>query len=253
MQTVSDRLRAYANYKGFRSVRSFEVQAGLPNAYVANARIITPRRRQQLQAAYPDLNLGWVMTGAGEMLLGDQGKEVLKWPTQAANVQNMTNSPHSVQFAGDGNTVTQSLGTLAASTGEEVPLIPTELCRASGVDIYEKYQKKEMTCIEHLPAFPKFANIDFYVPVTDESMSPEYKSGDFLAIRAMKPTEPIISGNAYILDLKDSGFLFRVLKDRNEAIECIALGDRNRYENIQIAKSEVYRVYDVKGMIRICR
>lgn len=50
------------------SVRRFEIECGLPNAYVSNLRNnITSRRLEIITAKFPDLNLQWLMTGEGCM------------------------------------------------------------------------------------------------------------------------------------------------------------------------------------------
>lgn len=46
----------------------FEIECGLPNAYVSNIRNnITSRRLEVITAKFPDLNLQWLMTGEGSM------------------------------------------------------------------------------------------------------------------------------------------------------------------------------------------
>lgn len=50
------------------SVRRFEIECGLPNAYVSNLRNnITSRRLEVITAKFPDLNLQWLMTGEESM------------------------------------------------------------------------------------------------------------------------------------------------------------------------------------------
>lgn len=50
------------------SIRRFEIECGLPNAYVSNIRNnITSRRLEVITAKFPDLNLQWLMTGEGSM------------------------------------------------------------------------------------------------------------------------------------------------------------------------------------------
>ena len=50
------------------SVRRFEIECGLPNAYVSNLRNnITSRRLDAITAKFPELNLQWLMTGEGSM------------------------------------------------------------------------------------------------------------------------------------------------------------------------------------------
>ncbi len=65
--TLKSRLIEFIASKGM-SVRRFEIECGLPNAYVSNLRNnITSRRLEVITAKFPDLNLQWLMTGEESM------------------------------------------------------------------------------------------------------------------------------------------------------------------------------------------
>jgi len=65
--TLKSRLIEFIASKGM-SVRRFEIECGLPNAYVSNLRHnITSRRLEVITAKFPDLNLQWLMTGEESM------------------------------------------------------------------------------------------------------------------------------------------------------------------------------------------
>lgn len=237
-----DRLLIYVNHTGL-SKRAFEMQASLPNGYMKNVRSITESATEKISRAFPDLSIGWLMSGEGEMLK-EQAKNVFN--VQGSTVQYSHNSPYSVQVAGGGEQQVND------STPRTIPLVPTELCHKPNVDVYTELSNIKMNGVELLPRFPVFSDYTFYYRVMDDSMEPEYKSGDVLAIRAMEPDEPIINGSLYILNIKRSGLIFRILKDRGEEYECIAIGNGQRYENFRVPKDDVYRLYKVKGMFRIC-
>lgn len=245
---LKERFRQFAIHKGYASIRQFEINSGLPNGYVNNAKSVTYSRRYQLESIYPDLNIEWLLEGKGNMFK-EEG-EVLKVPQPLANEQDNACSPNPIQFALDFNK--NKLQTGGPRKKGMVPLVPTELYHKANVDIYNELMNARINGVELLPLFPVFTDYNFYVRVLDESMSPEYKSGDVLAIRAMDDDEQIISGNLYILDLKRTGLLFRMLKDRGTEFECVALGDRDRFENLSVKKDDIFRVYAVKGMFRLC-
>lgn len=247
MTTLKERFGQFAKYKGFPSIRSFEMNSDLPNGYVNNAKRITLSRQYQLETIYPDLNIQWLLNDEGEML--KEAGEVFKVPLQMANVQKSADNPHPARFAIERRDESTASGLRGKGM---VPLVPTELYHKANVDIYNELMNARINGVELLPLFPVFTDYNFYVRVLDESMSPEYKSGDVLAIRAMDEDEQIISGNLYILDLKRTGLLFRMLKDRGTEFECVALGDRDRFENLSVKKDDIFRVYAVKGMFRLC-
>ncbi len=65
--TLKSRLIEFIASKGM-SVRRFEIECGLPNAYVSNLRNnITSRRLEVITEKFPDLNLQWLMTGEESM------------------------------------------------------------------------------------------------------------------------------------------------------------------------------------------
>ena len=69
MNEVKVRLESYIRYKGV-SVREFERNAKLSVGFVRNIRQnISPTKQKAIRSAYPELNVGWLLTGDGEMLI----------------------------------------------------------------------------------------------------------------------------------------------------------------------------------------
>lgn len=88
MSEVKRRLEAFIAYLGI-STRAFERDAHVAVGFVRSIRqSISPAKQKLIQNAYPDLNIGWLLTGEGEMFRG---------PTPVH--QTMTESPNSVQIA----------------------------------------------------------------------------------------------------------------------------------------------------------
>lgn len=67
--SVKERLSAFIKSQNL-SVRKFEIMCGLPNAFISNMkRSISPDRLITISNKFPQLNITWLMTGNGEMLL----------------------------------------------------------------------------------------------------------------------------------------------------------------------------------------
>ena len=67
-ETVKERLHAFIAYKGL-SKNKFEVLCGLSRRYVSNiSKSIQPDVIEKISLKFPDLNMGWVLTGEGSML-----------------------------------------------------------------------------------------------------------------------------------------------------------------------------------------
>lgn len=67
-ESVKERLLRYIEYKGI-SVNKFEKICGLSTGYVGNMRkSIQPEKAMNISHNFPDLNIGWLLSGEGEML-----------------------------------------------------------------------------------------------------------------------------------------------------------------------------------------
>lgn len=239
MNALQDRLQKVVREKGFHSVRSFEMYVGLPNGFVGKAKQITEERRSQLQKSFPDLNMGWLLTGEGTMLREPQ--------VQYKAVQNNTNSPHATMYANHGD-VYHNIQDIPSAT-DAAPLVPIELTRKENTDIYNEMMGKANEA-EHITKVNVFSEVDFYFTVYDDSMNPTFVRGDILALRHLESGMFIINGNPYVLDTKSHGMVIRVLKEREDHYECSVLERNDRYEAFNVPKTDVYMVYNIKGMIR---
>lgn len=66
--TVKDRLIAFIEHKGITK-NKFETLCGLSKRYVSNiSQSISPKVVKRISLTFPELNMGWVLTGDGEML-----------------------------------------------------------------------------------------------------------------------------------------------------------------------------------------
>lgn len=66
--TVKERLKKYLSYKGVND-RTFCLLIGVSTSYINSMRVsIQPDKILSIAEHFPDLNMGWLMTGEGEML-----------------------------------------------------------------------------------------------------------------------------------------------------------------------------------------
>lgn len=72
--TVKERLLAFIEYKGM-SKNKFETLCGLSKRYVSNiSQSISPVVCKRISLRFPELNMGWLLTGEGEMLSAPGGQ-----------------------------------------------------------------------------------------------------------------------------------------------------------------------------------
>ena len=68
---VKQRLKAFIKHEGL-SIRQFCLKIGASPAFVANiVKSIQHDRVNSISNQFPDLNIGWLLTGEGEMLKAD--------------------------------------------------------------------------------------------------------------------------------------------------------------------------------------
>lgn len=73
-ETVKDRLIAFIAYKGL-SKNKFETICGLSRRYVSNiSKSIQPEIIEKISLAFPELDMGWVLTGSGAMIKAPEQK-----------------------------------------------------------------------------------------------------------------------------------------------------------------------------------
>lgn len=65
---VKERIIQYADLKGI-SKRAFGLKIGASGSFVSNiSNSIGPDKINMIRQVYPDLNIGWIITGFGEMI-----------------------------------------------------------------------------------------------------------------------------------------------------------------------------------------
>ena len=70
VESLKDRLHVFLSTKTIKSIRSLETELGLSNGAI-NSIGNNPRRStiNKLSKKFPDINIGWLLTGKGEMTM----------------------------------------------------------------------------------------------------------------------------------------------------------------------------------------
>lgn len=224
------------------SVNAFAKNIGVDtanlNKMVKGQQSITKKTVQKIISAYPQVSEEWLLTGEGTMLKGQQPQQY--------------NSPNAVI---GNNNVVQSNNTYGSKIPNVItekktaPLVPISLAKRENVDLYKVMREPNLQA-EHITRVNSFAELDFYYSVSDDSMRPDFKCGDILALRAIDEGSYIINGNIYVLDTISYGLILRVIKQRGDMYECSTLQDTDRYEPFNVPITDVFRVYNIKGLLR---
>lgn len=240
MKPIGERLSLFAKKKGFKSIRQFEIEADLPNGFVGKSSSITKARQLQIQSAFPDLNMSWVMTGEGEML-------------RHAPSHNITGNNNIVGNSNTGNnTIIADTQAQKSTDNHSKPIVPKYLTSQPNTDVYKILNTDGHTMqLDSMTAIPPYNNFDFYYMVRQDAMKPLYKEGDVLALAHTERGSDIIQGASMIIDTNDFGFLLRRIYDRGDYYECRIINESSSFETQNIAKTRVIRLYRIVYSIRL--
>lgn len=73
MSTIVERINIYAKYKGTTKA-AIERESGLSNAtFKPTTQLLRIDAQSKIAKAFPDLNIGWLLTGTGPMLKDNDG------------------------------------------------------------------------------------------------------------------------------------------------------------------------------------
>lgn len=102
--TIKERLTAYLKYKGINK-SEFGRKVGVSNSYISAIRkSIQPDKTEKIAAAFPDLNVAWLLTGDGEMLKD--------------SVTNIAQGDNATNIAGNGNNIRTNSSTIDKALDE---------------------------------------------------------------------------------------------------------------------------------------
>lgn len=237
---VRDRLEYYIAHKGL-SVRRFEILIGASNGYVSNIKLnITPAKQKQIQSAFPDLNMSWLLTGEGDML-------------RHAPSQNITGNNNIVGNSNTGNnTIIADTQAQKSTDNHYKPIVPKYLTSQPNTDVYKILNTDGHSLqLDSMTAIPPYNNFDFYYMVRQDAMKPLYKEGDVLALVHTERGSDIVQGASMIIDTNDFGFLLRRIYDRGDYYECRIINENSSFETQKIAKTKVIRLYRIVYSIRL--
>lgn len=239
MKPIGERLSLFAKKKGFKSIRQFEIEADLPNGFVGKSLSITKARQLQIQSAFPDLNMSWVLTGEGEML-------------RHAPSHNITGNNNIVGNNTGNNTIIANAQAQKDTDSHSKPIVPKYLTSQPNTDVYKILNTDGHTMqLDSMTAISPYNNFDFYYMVRQDAMKPLYKEGDVLALAHTERGSDIIQGASMIIDTNDFGFLLRRIYDRGDYYECRIINENSSFETQKIAKTKVIRLYRIVYSIRL--
>lgn len=186
-------------------------------------------------------NIDWLLTGEGEMLRDQSTTNIA------------SNNTYGDNASGNNNITITNARTRTREENEDDkhkeivfrPVVTKQLATQSDTDVYSVIKEDKTLKLQYIPAIPPYTSIDFYYTIRQDAMLPEYKLGEVLALEHMKSNSDIVQGAAMVVDTSDFGFLFRRIYDRGDYYECRRINENSVFENQNVPKSKVIRLYRV--------
>ena len=220
MAGLKERLFYFIEYKGL-TVQSFEKTVGLSNGAVSKMGDNTRRSTiDKISNFFGDLNKNWLLTGEGEMLIGE-------YPTRNDITIHKRDTGKKVNIKSEYITYLLPMSAMGGSlTGFASPSVFLNDCE---------------TIISPIE------NVDFAITVYGDSMSPEYPSGSRILIKKINPNIFIDWGKTYVLDTPNGVIVKEVheCREKEGYIKCHSINPDPKFSDFDVPLSEVYGMYRV--------
>lgn len=226
--SIKEKILQVAKYKGF-ALEDFCEKIGMTYGNFKGKAKETPINSTSIAnilAIVPDLNLNWLLTGEGEMFLGQQN-------IKSYNIEEIkkleVNEPR------------------AKITNKQTPLVTVKAAAGFGTDDFAITDQD----IEAFYVVPDFNGIDFMIRVKGSSMYPKYSSGDIIACRKLHNTKFIQWNKCHVIATREQGILVKRLKKGTTDKSITAISDNKEYDPFEIPLDEVTGIALVVGVIRL--
>lgn len=217
-----ERLQEFIKNQGL-SVRSFEqaisASDGMIRRAINNKTDIQSKWLSKIADNYPQLNLNWLITGKGDMIISTQNTDIKNEELPVAHRTESTKG---------------------------IPLIPINAMAGAFTD---DQTIMEYECDRYI--IPSFKGADFLIGVKGSSMYPKYNSGDIVACKRLNLNDLFFQWNkVYVLDT-DQGPLIKRIKPGKDKEHVTIVSDNKEYEPFELAIDHIYHVALVVGVIRV--
>lgn len=178
---VKERLISFIEYKGL-SKNKFEQICGFSKRYVSNISVsLQPDKIERISLNFPDLNIGWLLTGEGEMIIPSTSVE----PQQTFQLRTDRTIPV-----------------------QEIPLYDFDAA-AGLVAIFNEMHADPVDYLR----IPNLPAVDGAIFVRGDSMSPLLKSGDIVMYKKKELSiDSILWGEIYLLSFQTDGDSYTAVK-----------------------------------------
>ena len=215
MSETKERLLQFLRYKKLGQ-QKFEISIGMSNGWANKVGdSIRENTLQKIKEVYPELNIAWLKSGVGEML-------------------NTGDSEGTLETPGDNETSEEI-------TAKLVPLLPIAAQGGSLNDFVVSV--KESDCEK---VVSPIKGADFAMPISGDSMAPEYPNGSQIFIKRINERAFIEWGKVYVLDTCN-GVVVKILvpSQKEGYVRCVSINTDPIFAPFEIAWEDIHGVYRV--------
>jgi hypothetical protein len=156
--------------------------------------------------AYQDLSRTYLLTGEGPIL------NTIPTITQHNTYGHNINTQGPVQIGSTANDA--EYAEVEEITG--APVLPASMYKASNTDLLEFVQTARNVGRSGISV--DGIDVDMFVYVRDEALSPRYEKGDLVALQAYEGEASVIPGRLYAVNTRSNGMQLRVLLTNDQRL-----------------------------------
>ena len=213
MSKTKDRLLEFLKYKKLGQ-QKFEISIGMSNGRANKVGDnIRETTLNKIKEVYPELNIAWLKAGIGSMLINGDNEVTLETPEDDSQ----------------------------ETTAKLVPLLPIAAQGGSLNDFVVSV--KDSDCEK---VVSPIKGAQFAMPVSGDSMSPEYPNGSQIFIKRINEKAFIEWGKVYVLDTCN-GTVIKILvpSEKDGYVRCLSINKDPIFAPFDVSWSDVYGVYRV--------
>lgn len=224
---IIDRVKQFREYLGVGQT-AFEVNVGVAKGYFSNVKTLGSDKIVSIHNKYPQLNISWLLTGNGEMTIGDEYN-------QQAEKENI---PHYEELAGKS---IPHIDEVTASCG-----LPNGFNSAILQERCERY------------IIPDLKGCDFTIRAGGRSMInrnvPErsINDRDIVGCRLVQTRSHIRWGEVYVLATQDGIMIKKIDQSEKDGyIKCIPFNEDEGFKPYDVPVDEIYDWALVVGVVSV--
>lgn len=221
-ERVIEIMNEVLNYSGLDRATFSSTVGENSSQWIAD--ILNPRKKvgiskvkaTKICSAYPQINMSYLLTGEGNMLKDESEED---------DTEDYDN----------------------ARSRNTVPLLPASAF-AGSIEGFVPDSISLQKCERIMTPVP---GAEMAIPITGDSMEPDYPDGSVAYIRRINDSSFIPWGHTVILDTENGAFIKRIYPDEEDADYVWAKSINPEYPPMHIPRESIYRIFRVLATARI--